>query len=570
MMKLSKVEITGFKSFQKKTTFEFKNNLIGVVGPNGSGKSNIIDAIRWVLGEQSAKNLRGSSMKDVIFSGTEDVKRKNFAEVAVTFSNAEKSCEIKRRLYRNGDSEYFLDDKRAKLKDITNVYLDLGINKESYSIITQGKVEDIISSKPVDRRAIIEEASGVLKYKNKKKETNAKLEKTNDNLMRLNDIFSEISSRYEILEEQKNKTQKYLDYSRELEEKDILINIYNISEYQNKLALLLDEKKVIQAEKEALEAKQEELIKDLENVKNSLVSLDKTYIKYHDEELELVQKKESLQSELNVIEERKNNRNLRSEKLDEDISYQLERLGNLQDRLKQREQIKDENKKKIKELNKEIIDLENGGEYNLETIENIIEELKDTYYNLINEETRLENSIEYARKNLESADENYKELYQNIEKQKEEYSSKVSELETATNKQSSLKEELSKVESDLVKLTEKNILISSTQKNIDEQLNKGYNFKNNLENRKKFLEDQINNLSFYNIGVKEVLSNKDNIGGVHNSVANIISFDNEYATALDIALGQAQQNIVVENENTAKKCIEHLKNQIKVELHFYR
>ena len=330
MMKLSKVEITGFKSFQKKTTFEFKNNLIGVVGPNGSGKSNIIDAIRWVLGEQSAKNLRGSSMKDVIFSGTEDVKRKNFAEVAVTFSNAEKSCEIKRRLYRNGDSEYFLDDKRAKLKDITNVYLDLGINKESYSIITQGKVEDIISSKPVDRRAIIEEASGVLKYKNKKKETNAKLEKTNDNLMRLNDIFSEISSRYEILEEQKNKTQKYLDFSRELEEKDILINIYNISEYQNKLALLLDEKKVIQAEKEALEAKQEELIKDLENVKNSLVSLDKTYIKYHDEELELVQKKESLQSELNVIEERKNNRNLRSEKLDEDISYQLERLGNLQ------------------------------------------------------------------------------------------------------------------------------------------------------------------------------------------------------------------------------------------------
>ena len=562
-MKLSKVEIKGFKSFQKKTTFEFKNNLIGVVGPNGSGKSNIIDAIRWVLGEQSAKNLRGSSMKDVIFSGTEDVKRKNFAEVAVTFSNAEKSCEIKRRLYRNGDSEYFLDDKRAKLKDITNVYLDLGINKESYSIITQGKVEDIISSKPVDRRAIIEEASGVLKYKNKKKETNAKLEKTNDNLMRLNDIFSEISSRYEILEEQKNKTQKYLDYSRELEEKDILINIYNISEYQNKLALLLDEKKVIQTEKEALEAKQEELIKDLENVKNSLVSLDKTYIKYHDEELELVQKKESLQSELNVIEERKNNRNLRSEKLDEDISYQLERLRNLQDRLKQREQIKDENKKKIKELNKEIIDLENGGEYNLETIENIIEELKDTYYNLINEETRLENSIEYARKNLESADENYKELYQNIERQKEEYSSKVSELETATNKQSSLKEELSKVESDLVKLTEKNILISSTQKNIDEQLNKGYNFKNNLENRKKFLEDQINNLSFYNIGVKEVLSNKDNIGGVHNSVANIISFDNEYATALDIALGQAQQNIVVENENTAKKCIEHLKKSNK-------
>ena len=153
-MKLSKVEITGFKSFQKKTTFEFKNNLIGVVGPNGSGKSNIIDAIRWVLGEQSAKNLRGSSMKDVIFSGTEDAKRKNFAEVAVTFSNGEIVVKLKDVCIEMVIVSITLIINVQKLKDITDMYLDLGINKESYSIITQGKVEDIISSKPVDRRAI--------------------------------------------------------------------------------------------------------------------------------------------------------------------------------------------------------------------------------------------------------------------------------------------------------------------------------------------------------------------------------------------------------------------------------
>ena len=562
-MKLAKVEVTGFKSFKKKTTFEFKNNLIGVVGPNGSGKSNIIDAIRWVLGEQSAKNLRGSSMKDVIFSGTEDAKRKNFAEVAVTFSNGEDNCEIKRRLYRNGDSEYYIDNKRAKLKDITDIYLDFGINKESYSIITQGKVEDIISSKPVDRRAIIEEASGVLKYKNKKKETNFKLEKTNDNLMRLNDIFSEISGRYEILEDQKNKTQKYLDYSKELEEKDILLNVYNIAEYQKRLTDLLQVKQEKESEKLGLESRQEELIKDLESIKNSLVSLDRTYMKYHDEELELVQKKESLQSQLSVIEERKNNRTLRSEKINDDIKYLEERKQNLESKLAEREKLNAETKGRIQKINKEISSLESGEESKLELIERNIEELKDSYYSLINEETKLENSIEFAKKNLENADENTKEILDNIERQKQVLGIKTEELAAATEEQKVLNEQLSNLQKELDILVEKNILINSNGKNIEEQIRTGYNFKSNLENRKKFLEDQINNLSFYNIGVKEILANKDSLAGVHNSVANIVEFSNEYAVALDIALGQAQQNIIVENENVAKECINHLKKTNK-------
>ncbi|MGX7111667.1 chromosome segregation protein SMC [Gemella cuniculi] len=562
-MKLSKVEVTGFKSFQKKTTFEFKNNLIGVVGPNGSGKSNIIDAIRWVLGEQSAKNLRGSSMKDVIFSGTEDAKKKNFAEVAVTFTSGEENCEVKRRLYRNGDSEYFIDNKRAKLKDITNLYLDFGINKESYSIITQGKVEDIISSKPVDRRAIIEEASGVLKYKNKKKETNAKLEKTNDNLTRLNDIFSEISARYEALEEQKNKTLKYLDYTKELEEKDILISVYNISEYQKNLEVLLAEKKIKQQEKENLELKQEGLIKELEIIKNNLIALDRTYLKYHDEELELVQKKEGLQSELNVIEERKNNRTLRSEKLQEDTEYQLIRKNNLLEKIKEREKSFREQKEKIQNIIKEINLLEKDESYNLEIIEENIEDLKDKYYNLINEETKLENSIEFARKNFKNADNNYKQLLESIEKQKNLFNNRKSDLGKLDKEKKDLITYLSTSEEKISKLLEKNITLISQEKNIEEQLRTGYNFQNNLENRKKFLDDQINNLSFYNVGVKEILANKQTLVGVHNSVANIISFSNEYAVSLDIALGQAQQNIIVENEKVAKNCIEHLKKTNK-------
>lgn len=208
----------GFKSFQKRTTFYFDSNLIGIVGPNGSGKSNIIDAIRWILGEQSAKNLRGGSMKDVIFSGTEEEKGKNFAEVSIVFEDETKSSRsITRRLYRNGDSDYFIDNKRVRLKEITNLYLDYGISKESYSIITQGKVESLLSSKPLERRSIIEEAAGVLKYKNRKKETDQKLEKATDNLKRLNDIFLEITARYEMLSEQKIQTEKYIEYSRKIQ-----------------------------------------------------------------------------------------------------------------------------------------------------------------------------------------------------------------------------------------------------------------------------------------------------------------------------------------------------------------
>ncbi|ERK58869.1 segregation protein SMC [Gemella bergeri ATCC 700627] len=562
-MKLSQVEITGFKSFQGKTTFKFDNNLIGVVGPNGSGKSNIIDAIRWVLGEQSAKNLRGSSMKDVIFSGTEQAKKKNFAEVSLTFSNEQSNKEIKRRLYRNGDSEYFIDNKRAKLKDISDLYLDFGINKESYSIITQGKVEDIISSKPIDRRAIIEEASGVLKYKNKKKETNTKLEKTTDNINRLNDIFSEIKERYTTLEEQKNKTENYLAYTKELEKKDILINIYNIDECNKKLTQILNEKAGVQKEKEIFEKKQNELIKNLEYTKNSLMYLDKTYLKYHNEELELVQKRESIQSELKVIEERKNNRNIRTEKLEQDEEYLRTRKKNFEIKLKERKLSESELLKKVKKLSLEISNLENKDNNTLDIITQNIENIKDKYYSLTIEETKLENSIETAKRDFESSDENYKNLVIEIETLEKSYKEKNHNLSALIDDLGSINNKLKEHGEITSKLLSKNIQYLEEEKEFDEQLKTGYNFQSNLMNRKKFLEDQINNLSFYNIGVKEILSSKDTISGIHNSVANIMSFDNKYAIALDMALGYSQQNIVVENENVAKKCIEQLKKTNK-------
>ena len=401
-MNLIQLDVVGFKSFQNRTTFKFENNLIGIVGPNGSGKSNIIDAIRWVLGEQSAKNLRGSSMKDVIFSGTQETKAKNFAEVAVTFldDNGERK-EIKRRLYRNGDSEYYLNDKKTKLKEINDLYLDFGINKESYSIITQGKVEDIISSKAIDRRAIIEEASGVLKYKNRKKETNAKLEKTTDNIKRLYDIFTEIKDRHAELEEQKNKTTLYLDYKKELEEKDILINIYNIKTNGTKLDKIISNKTSLEKERKTLNKKQQEDTKQLEIIKSNLVALDKTYLKYHEEELELVTKRENLQTELRVIEERRTNRNIQSEKLEEDIKYIKTRKNNLEEKLQARKEETTNINKKIKELNNEITNLESNATNSKEQVEQYLEKLKDEYFNLVNEETKLQNNINYTKRKTE-------------------------------------------------------------------------------------------------------------------------------------------------------------------------
>ena len=403
-MYLKTLKAHGFKSFADKTNLEFEQGINGIVGPNGSGKSNVVDAIRWVLGEQSVKSLRGDgTMTDVIFSGSKSRNPMNVASVSLVFDNSDHylpleydEVEIKRRVYKDGSNEYYLNGERIRLKDLTNLLLDSGIAKESFNIISQGKIESIISSKPSDRRIIFEEASGVLKYKRRKEEAIRKLDKTHDNKSRINDIITELETRLTPLKEAKDKAIKYKTIHNELENMEIALiteDITNINfEYQNskdKIDNLNKEVLTLMTSGTKNEAK-------IEKYKNNITALDEQ-IKFMQEKiLELTTLSERLNSKKILIEERKKNQSEENklhqkilelkekelstknniEKINGEINNIKSDLENLTKRIDREEyhqsEIKD-NKNKLETRLTNILREKNNLEFKIETLQNTIE-----------------------------------------------------------------------------------------------------------------------------------------------------------------------------------------------------
>ena len=404
-MYLKSLKAHGFKSFADKTNLEFTNGINGIVGPNGSGKSNIVDAVRWVLGEQSVKSLRGDgTMTDVIFSGSKSRNAMNIASVSLTFDNQDKylpfdydEIEIKRRVYKDGTNEYFLNGERVRLKDLNNLLLDSGIAKESFNIISQGKIENIISSKPSDRRIIFEEASGVLKYKRRKEEALKKLDKTHDNKNRINDIISELETRIKPLEEAKDKALEYNKVKDKLENLEIALiteDITNINfEYhtsKDKIDSLNEEVVRLMTSGNQNEAK-------IEKFKNSITSLDEQIKIMQNKVIELTALSERLNSKKTLIKERQNNK-LEDTKLHENILNLKEQELTTKNSI---QAIKNE----LLHLKKEFQNLENKTEKEEET-KNQIKVSKN------NLETRLTNLIR-EKNNLEFKIENLKESIEN-------------------------------------------------------------------------------------------------------------------------------------------------------------
>ncbi|MBF0715835.1 chromosome segregation protein SMC [Gemelliphila palaticanis] len=561
-MKLKEVSVQGFKSFSNKFNFTLDDNLIGIIGPNGSGKSNIIDAIRWALGEQSAKNLRGSSMQDIIFSGTEEKKAKNFAEVSLTFYSEENDINqiVTRRLYKNGDSEYLLNGKKSKLKDISDIYLDLGINKESYSIITQGKVENIISSKPQDRRVIIEEAAGVLKYKNKRKETHLKLEKTNDNLTRLNDIFLEIETRNNILEEQKNKAEKYLEINKELQEKDIVIKVYNIKYISSILEDYKEEKYRLILSRDELNRKNNDFNLKISNLKNRLQEIDTIYNDLKNKELEKVKEKEKLQYELTLFEEKTKNADSLKDKFISDIKKIENKKESLISKINILKNNLKENIEKEKDISNRISNLESSINFNADDIDKQIDLLKEEYFDLINKESKLQNKLELLNDIKKNLDSDWNIINEDILEKKQELSIKKKLLENSKFKITDSEQKLFRIKSEILNLKTLNEKNKTRKLELLNNISKGNDLLLSFNNKKEFLENQNNSLNYYNIGVKEVLSNKNKIEGIHNTVGDILTINKEYIVALDTALSSSQQNIIVDNADVARVCVELLKN----------
>ena len=572
-MYLKKLELQGFKSFANKTSLEFMPGITTVIGPNGSGKSNISDAIRWVLGEQSMKSLRGTKSEDIIFAGTENRKSQGFAEVSLVIDNQDAKLPIEfaevtitRRLYRSGETGYFINKAPCRLKDILELIMDTGIGKDGYSIIGQGKIDEILSNKSEDRRGIFEEAAGIIKYRTRKAESEKKLEQAKLNLLRVNDILSEIEVNLDPLKLQAEKAKKFLSLRDELKTIEIGLFLVNIESYKVKLKELLknidelnfqiDDENVnlnnLQQEKDKIKQGLDDLIISIEEMQNlSFESTNKiekinadinvareriTNNKENfDRYLKEIEEQETRKVELNTEKEERQNKKINlstnKEKFTKELEGKEKMLAEITAKLSQ-EETEIEDKKKIVE---ESQDLKYDKREGIKTQEIV-------YENLVKREKVLQQELqetisELDEKRLYKTD--IAKVFTKIEAKRNEYSKKIEEIEEK-------KTESSK------RVAEFEAVINNLESEI------------RVKNSKcKFLQEMEKEKEGYQKAIKEILLECDRNAslkkGVHDVLANLITVPKEYETAIEIALGGTLQNIVTDTEEDAKKLIEYLR-----------
>ena len=576
-MYLKRLELQGFKSFADKTTLELLPGITAVIGPNGSGKSNISDAIRWVLGEQSMKSLRGQKSEDVIFAGTQNRKSLGFAEVSLIFDNLDGKLPIEytevtvtRRLFRSGESEYLINKTPCRLKDITELFMDTGIGKDGYSIIGQGRIDEILSNKSEDRRHVFEEASGIVKYKTRKIEAEKKLEQTKLNLLRINDIIYEIEQKIEPLKIQAEKAKKYLSLKEELKNIEIGLFIHNINEYKIKLEKIIQDEIILKEQSKAENDKLEEINVLKQELKEKIDKITEEIEELYDLESRTLQEKEQINSDIKVIRERITNNEYNYTRFEEEIEGLKIKRDQLKEEMAQKEEkknnlfiSKEKFEKELEEKQKEL----DGLTSRLSEKEKEIEEYKKTVEESIDIKFEKSANINTCDANLENIEKREKNI-------KEEIQQGISELDGTRME----KEDISKIfyDSDNKR---KNVLaqievISENKKEKEEKI-KGFNDKINLllseyrmkESRLKFLKETEKEKEGYTKSVKTLLldceKNNELATGVEGVLSSLIEVDKKYETAIEMTLGGALQNIVTETEKDAKKLVEHLrKNNI--------
>lgn len=572
-MYLKRLEMQGFKSFADKTVLEFMPGITTVIGPNGSGKSNISDSIRWVLGEQSIKSLRGSKSEDIIFAGTQSRKSLGFAEVSIVIDNSDGKLPIEfaevvvtRRIFRNGESGYFINKTPCRLKDVLELFMDTGIGKDGYSIIGQGKIDEILSNKSEDRRNIFEEAAGIVKYRARKNESEKKLEQTKLNLLRINDILSEIEANIEPLKLQSEKAKKFLDLREELKSIEIGLFIYNIDNYKSKLEELMKDIEIINSQK----TEEENKLSVLQNSKEIL--------------------KQELEEIISKIEETQNlgfESEKRIEQINSEINVQNERIANnIQNRetyLKEIEELKNRNEEITEEkenrINKKDY-LKASREKFAKELEEKEVELKELSSKLTEEEKKIEDKKKQVEKDTETKYEN-REKINTIEINNENLSKRNKTVKGEIQDTISKLDEKRMIKSDLLKtFNEKESRRNECKKRLDEirerreeSNSKIEDYENKInkltselrikDSKKKFLSEMEKEKEGYSRAVKSILLECEKDARLNNGVkgvlANLITVPEEYQTAIEMVLGQTLQNIVTETEEDAKKLIEYLR-----------
>ena len=566
-MYLKEIEIQGFKSFADKTKVVFDQGVTAVVGPNGSGKSNITESLRWALGESSVKSLRGGKMPDVIFAGTESRKPLNYASVVVTLDNedgfikdAGQEIKVERHIYRSGDSEYRIDGKKVRLRDVHDLFLDTGLGRDSFSIISQGKVEEIFNSKPEERRAIFEEAAGVLKYKTRRKETESKLQQTQDNLDRLEDIIYELDNQIKPLAKQAENARKFLDLDGQ--RKAIYLDVLVAQIKENKTELELTEEELTQVQEllTSYYQKREELEEENQSLKKKRQDLQAQMAKDQGSLMDLTSLISDLERKLALSK-------LESEQVALNQQEAQARLATLEDKrkalskekaekegnLEQLEESLAENNKELNRLEAELLAFSDDPDQMIELLRERFVALLQEEADVSNQLTRIENELENSRQLSQKQADQLEKLKEQLATAKEKASQQKDELETA-------KEQVQKLLADYQDIAkeqeEQKVSYQAQQSQLFDRLDS----LKNKQARAQSLENILRNHSNFYAGVKSVLQEKDRLGGIIGAVSEHLTFDVHFQTALEIALGASSQHIIVEDENAATKAIDFLKH----------
>lgn len=572
-MYLSKLEILGFKSFPNKTDFVFNQGITAIVGPNGCGKTNILDAIRWVLGEQRTSLLRGERMEEVIFNGTKELKPLGMAEVSLVIENNQgilpteyQEVQITRRLFRSGESEYLLNKKTCRLKDIIDLFLDTGMGTHAYSVIQPEMVESILSNKTEDRRFLFEEASGISKYKHRKKEACRKLESTENDLLRLKDLTAEVERQVNSLKRQVRKAERFKKLSQELKDKELKASkteYDSLWEKEGQLEAGLKEK---EEERVAQQAKLAELELKNEKLKLDLTQVEKKFFASQRELEECLEALRTLEKENALNKERVLNLQENQKRLGREIEENLVRIETIRSEIKDKE-----------EKSKEVIEKISSVEKEHESKEEELKALDDRLRNYKEKIASLNAQLSEVNKVLhqsELEEQNYRLQLDELEKRKtsleEEEKNLLDTLQTVHREKGALKESIHSIQNSLEDKSKERLALQAkseqTQTTIETLVNRKNDkerVKSSLSAKSELLRDMVEHYEGYQVGVREILNQKERIPGLIAPVASLINVEKEYLTAIEVALGEAAQFILTQDFDSARSGIELLREEKK-------
>ncbi|MDR1567631.1 MAG: chromosome segregation protein SMC [Streptococcaceae bacterium] len=567
-MHLKKIEINGFKSFANQTQIDLETGVTGIVGPNGSGKSNITESLRWVLGEQSAKSLRGAKMPDIIFAGSSTRKALGMAEVTLTLDNTDHYLNLEqdeiiitRRLFKTGDSEFLINKKKVRLKDIQGLFMDTGLGRDSFSIISQGKVEEIFNSKPEERRGIFEEAAGVLKYKVRKKEAATKIIETNENIERLTDIIHELDQQLLPLKAQSEKAKRYLELYDSFKAKDIELNLGQIQEFKTELIKNNAHIEELTGELAALNQLLEQHENENTNLKTRRREVERALEESQNQLLITTQLISELENKIKLTEERKS---FNQQNLSEKVELKEAKIVEKEQLTTELVALESENlafEGRISQLKQTVLAAEEEMKQFAQSPEKILEQLRADYLKTVKTEADLTNEqslLAQEKENTSQALTEQNEKLANLNEVLQTSNETLADLKTNQQQQDALlAKQLRKYQTVERELVDLNLKQDKLQKHYFAKLDEIRRLQSKLESLKSIQDTHAN----YYRGVKEILNHQADFKGLIGTVADLIDFDAEIEVAVEVALSGVAQQLVVENEKVAAHCIQFLKDK---------